>query len=64
VKNAIRRGELSKMEPELFWSLAYGSFYALVKFHLQEKKMMSKDFKLTDAKLKQMLKMVVKALKP
>jgi TetR/AcrR family transcriptional regulator, multidrug resistance operon repressor len=64
VKNAIKRGELTRMEPEIFWSVAYGSFYSLVKFHLQEKKMMSENFKLTDAKLKQTLSMVVKALKP
>ena len=64
VKNAIKRGEVAKMEPEIFWSIAYGSFYSLVKFHLQEKKLMTETFKLTDAKLKQTLKMVVKALKP
>lgn len=64
VKNAIRRGEMAKMEPEIFWSIAYGPFFSLVKFHLQEKKMMSEDFRLTDAKMKQALKMVVKALKP
>jgi TetR/AcrR family transcriptional regulator, multidrug resistance operon repressor len=64
VKNAIKRGELAKMEPEIFWSVAYGSFYSLIKFHLQEKKMMNASFKITDAKLKQTLKMVVKALKP
>jgi TetR/AcrR family transcriptional repressor of multidrug resistance operon len=64
VKNAIKRGELKKMEPEIFWALAYGSFYALIKFHLQEKKMMNENFKLTDAKLKQTLEMVVKALRP
>ena len=64
VKNAIKRGELTKMEPEIFWSIAYGSFYALLKFHLQEKKMMSETFKITDAKLKQTLSLVVKALKP
>lgn len=64
VKNAIKRGELKKMEPEIFWALAYGSFYALVKFHLQEKKMMNENFKLTDAKLRQTLEMVMKALRP
>ena len=64
VRNAIKRGELSKMDPEIFWSLAYGSFYSLVKFHLQKKKMMTETFKLTDVKLKIALKMVVKALKP
>ena|SRR6218665_1604351 len=64
VKNAIKRGELKKIEPELFWSVAYGPFYSLVKFHLQEKKMMNENFKLTDAKLKQTLEMVMKALRP
>lgn len=64
VKNAIRRGELKKMEPEMFWALAYGPFYALIKFHLQEKKMMTETFRLTDAKLRQALDMVIKALQP
>jgi AcrR family transcriptional regulator len=64
VKNAIGRGEMAKMEPEQFWSLAYGSFYSLVKFHLQERSMMNDSYKLTDAKLKNLLKMVCKALKP
>ncbi len=62
--NAIARGEVKKMEPELFWSIAYGPFFALMKFHLQERKIMSETFKITDAKLKQALKMVVKALRP
>jgi AcrR family transcriptional regulator len=64
VANAIERGEMQKIEPEQFWALAYGSFYSLVKFHLQEKSMMNESYKLTDAKLKNLLKMVVKALKP
>jgi TetR/AcrR family transcriptional regulator, multidrug resistance operon repressor len=64
VMNAIKRKEMAKMEPEIFWSLAYGSFYSLIKFHLQEKSMMNDSFKLTDAKLKILLKMVVTALKP
>ncbi len=64
VKNAVKRGEVKKMEPEIFWSIAYGSFYSLARFHLQERKMMSENFRLTDAKLKQALKLVVKALRP
>ena len=64
VHNAIKRGEMSKMEPEIFWSLAYGSFYSLIKFHLQNKSMMNETYKVTDAKMKQLLKMVVVALKP
>jgi AcrR family transcriptional regulator len=64
VTNAIKRGEMVKMEPELFWSVAYGPFYSLLKFHFQQKSMMNREFHLTDAKLKALLKMVVKALSP
>lgn len=64
VLNAIRRGELARMEPEIFWALAYGSFYALVRFHLNEKSMMNENFKLTDTIMKQTFKLVLKALQP
>jgi hypothetical protein len=64
VKNAILHGEMAKMEPEIFWSIAYGSFYSLMKFHVQEKKMMNENFKVTDVKMRQTLKLVMKALKP
>ncbi len=61
--NAIRRGELRKMEPELFWAMAYGPFYALVKFHLQEKSMMNQAFKLNDTRLKEVFHMVMRSFK-
>ena len=64
VLNAIRRGERARMEPENFWALAYGSFYALVRFHLNEKSMMNENFKLTDTIMKQTFKLVLKALQP
>lgn len=64
VQNAVKRGELSKMEPEIFWSLAYAPFYMLVKFHLDKKSMMGNSFTLTDAKMKQVLKRVLRSLKP
>jgi TetR/AcrR family transcriptional regulator, multidrug resistance operon repressor len=62
VKNAIRRGELRRMEPEIFWSLAYGPFYSILKFHFQKKSMMNENFTLTEARLKKLHEMVVKAL--
>ena len=64
VQNAIKHGELKKMEPEIFWSLAYGPFYSLLKFHLQGKSMMTENYSVNDTKMKQLLKMVVKALTP
>jgi TetR/AcrR family transcriptional repressor of multidrug resistance operon len=64
LKNAVAKGELRKMEPELFWSLAYGPFFSLVRFHLSGKSMMSGSFRLSDTRLKQALKAVVRGLKP
>lgn len=62
--NAIKRGELKKIEPEIFWSVAYGPFYSLLKFHLQEVSMMGNVFRLTDSKMKMTFDMALKALKP
>lgn len=64
VKNAIRRGELTRIEPETFWALAYGPFYTLMKFHLQGHSMMNEHYEITDAKLKALLKRVLITLKP
>jgi len=64
VKNAIMREEIKRMEPEIFWSVAYGTFYTLVKFHINEKNIMGNNFKLTEPKLKQAFDMVVAALRP
>lgn len=64
IMNAIKKGEMKRMEPEIFWSVAYGSLYSMIKFHLQEISIMGNSFKLTDAKLKIAFDMVIKALKP
>lgn len=63
VKNAVAKGEMKKMDPELFWSLAYGSFYSLLKFHFQQKNMMGRHYKVNDENLRQLLSMVIAALK-
>jgi AcrR family transcriptional regulator len=64
VMGAIRRGELRKMEPELFWALAFGPFYSLTRFHIAGKSMMNETYRITDQKLKTLILIVVKALKP
>jgi AcrR family transcriptional regulator len=63
LKNAIKRGEIKKMDPEIFWAMTYGPFYALVKFHLQEKSICDRKFELTEGKMKQTFAMVINALK-
>ena len=64
VMNAIRRGEMERMDPEIFWSVAYGAFYTLVKFHLSKTSMMGNEFTITDAKLKVVHQMIIKSFKP
>lgn len=63
VHNAMKHGEIKKVEPEIFWSIAYGSFYALVKFHLAQKCLMNKEFKISPAILRKAFDMVIHALK-
>jgi len=63
LRKAIKQGEIKKMDPEIFWSIAYGSFYALIRFHLQEKGLISGPFTLSPAKMRQTFDMVIKAFK-
>ncbi|HLP13914.1 MAG TPA: TetR/AcrR family transcriptional regulator [Flavobacteriales bacterium] len=63
VAKAMKEGEIKKMEPEIFWSMVYGPFYALVKFHLNKKNFTGKKFEITEAKMRQAFNMVMKALK-
>lgn len=63
VHNAVKRGEMQKVDPEIYWSIAFGTFYSLVRFHLQEKSMMNNDFKLTEHKMRLAFDMMMKAFK-
>lgn len=62
-RNAIERGELSVMPLEAFWAIAYGPFYALMKFHLNQKSVGDRPFTLTEDILQQTFRLVIKALK-
>lgn len=64
VLNAMENKELLKMEPEIFWSVAYGAFYSLAKFHVTKITMMGNNFSLTEDKLKDVHAMILKAFKP
>jgi TetR/AcrR family transcriptional repressor of multidrug resistance operon len=58
---AIKQGEIKKTDPEIFWSIAYGSFYTLVRFHLNGKGLRDKPFTLTQTALRQAFEMVIKS---
>lgn len=63
VDNAVQKKEIKNLPSEVFWSVAYGPFYTLVKFHLNQANMAGKPFSLTEQKLKQAFNLVVSALK-
>lgn len=63
VNNAIRKKEIASLPSEIFWALAYGPFYTLIKFHLNQSTMSGNPFSLTDQKLRQTFDFVLRALK-
>ncbi|GAA0557458.1 TetR/AcrR family transcriptional regulator [Chitinophaga japonensis] len=64
VRNAVQRKEVAELPAEVFWAAAYGPFYILVQFHLQQSGMGGKPFSLSEQKLKQAFQLVIKALRP
>lgn len=63
VDNAVKKKEIKDLPMEVFWAVAYGPFYTLLKFHLDQANMAGKSFSLTEQKLKQAFDLVIIALK-
>lgn len=63
VDHAIRQGQIKNLSPEIFWAIAYGPFYTMIKFHLTQATMAGKPFALTEKKLRQVFDLVLSALK-
>ncbi|GEP89741.1 transcriptional regulator, TetR family [Chitinophaga terrae (ex Kim and Jung 2007)] len=63
VANAVKKKEIKDLPLEVFWAMAYGPFYTLVKFHLDQANIAGKPFSLTEQKLKQAFDLVISALK-
>lgn len=64
LKNAIERKELVCMSKEVFWSIAYGPLYSLLRFHNEGKNMAGMPFKLTPESINESFELVIKALTP
>jgi AcrR family transcriptional regulator len=62
LRNAIDRGEITEMPPEVFWSLAYGPLYALLDFHFKKKSISLQPFALTDEIVKTVFDRVIISL--
>ncbi len=62
--NAIQRGELVPLSMEVFWSVAYGPLYSLLRFEAEGKSFGNKAFKFTNDMKEEALRVVLKALTP
>ncbi|MFV8325561.1 TetR/AcrR family transcriptional regulator [Flavobacterium sp. ZS1P14] len=64
LKNAIEKKELIPISKEVFWSIAYGPLYTLLRFHNEGKSMGGLPFKLTQETTDKAFELVIKALTP
>ncbi|WP_394774643.1 TetR/AcrR family transcriptional regulator [Flavobacterium sp.] len=64
ITNAIEKKELLPITFEVFWSIAYGSLYALLELHREGKSMSGKPFVFTQEISDEAFNLVIKALTP
>jgi AcrR family transcriptional regulator len=65
VHTAISRNELIPLPVEIYWSIAFGPLYQLVKFHIAKTTMPGRPpFVFDEEKINLTLSLVIKALKP
>ena len=62
--NAIKNKELSIMPLEVFWSMAYGPLYTLLRFHEEGKSIGGKAFKFSKKIMDDTFQLVLKSLTP
>nr|WP_315149930.1 TetR/AcrR family transcriptional regulator [uncultured Flavobacterium sp.] len=63
-KNAIAKKELLPISVEVFWSVAYGPLYSLLRFENEGKNFGGGPFKLTQKTTDEAFELVIKALTP
>jgi AcrR family transcriptional regulator len=62
--NAVNNKQLVPVTMEVFWPVAYGPLYTLLRFHSEGKSMGNKPFKLTRKMMDEAFELVIKALTP
>jgi TetR/AcrR family transcriptional repressor of multidrug resistance operon len=63
-KNAVANNELVPLPLNVFWSVAYGPLYSLLRFHREGKSLDGKPFVMSEDVMKETFNIVIKALKP
>lgn len=62
-RNAVKRNEVAELPVEVFWSIAYGPLYSLIRFHSTNMTLTGEKFVLTEKKVKLAFDLMIKALK-
>ena len=62
--NAIKNKELISVSVEVFWSIAYGPLYTLLRFHEEGKSIGGRPFKFSKKTMDETFQLVLKALTP
>ena len=62
IQNAVKRGEISEMPLEVYWSVAFAPLYSLIKFHNEGQSLGGRKFKFSDKVMKQTFDCVIKGL--
>jgi TetR/AcrR family transcriptional regulator, multidrug resistance operon repressor len=63
-RNAIKNKELISVPVEVFWSLAYGPLYTLLRFHEEGKSIGGRPFKLSKKTMEETFQLALKSLTP
>ncbi|HEY2648769.1 MAG TPA: hypothetical protein VGI38_06230, partial [Puia sp.] len=62
--NAIKNKELISVSVEVFWSMAYGPLYTLLRFHEEGKSIGGRPFKFSRKFMDETFQLVLKSLTP
>lgn len=63
-QNSVNNKQLIPLSPEIFWCMAYGPLYSMLRFHKEGKNMAGQPFKITQAAIDTALQLTIKALTP
>jgi AcrR family transcriptional regulator len=64
IRNAVRNGELADMPLEVYWAIAYGPIYTLIRFHQDGMSKGNRPFTFSKKIMDQTLARALKALHP
>ncbi len=63
LKNAMERGEIDRLKPEVFWSVAFAPLFTLIRFHIDKKSMGGRPYEINEEDMQSAFSYVIKGLR-